>query len=209
MIIKTIDNFLTHEDCRELILLIDSNNKRSSVAGEEKNTRIIYKYRTSNTSFLPNNNSLVKNIKQKISQELKINIENIETLQGVKYEIGQYFNAHHDAYEGIRKENLTKESGNRYWSFLIYLNDDFEGGSTNFPKLQYEITPKKGMALFWQNIRPNGDMIDESLHEGKLVLTGKKYVITTCIREKKFTEPSIIGDDVNANENITYLKYDT
>lgn len=209
MIIKTIDNFLTEEECKEIISLIEQNNQRSSIAGEEKNTRIITKSRTSNTSFLSNKNTIVNAIKQKISKILNIDTKQIESLQGIKYISGQYFLPHRDGYEGIRKENLTKESGNRIWSLLIYLNEDYEGGETGFPLLNLDIKPKKGMALMWHNLRENGDLLDESLHEGKLVVSGTKYIITTCIREREFTTPSIIGDNVNSNTEIKYINDDS
>ena len=209
MIIKTVDNFLSQEECNEIISLIEQNNQRSSIAGEEKNTRIITKSRTSNTSFLSNKNTIVNAIKQKISKILNIDTKQIESLQGIKYISGQYFLPHRDGYEGIRKENLTKESGNRIWSLLIYLNEDYEGGETGFPLLNLDIKPKKGMALMWHNLRENGDLLDESLHEGKLVVSGTKYIITTCIREREFTTPSIIGDNVNSNTEIKYINDDS
>ena len=140
--LKTIVSFLTNEECEEFVSLIDNNNQRSSMTGEEKYIRIINNSRTSNTSFLSNKNNLVSLIKQRIAQQIGVDINKLETLQGVKYQSGQYFAPHHDGYSGIRKEKLTKESGNRVWTFLIYLNDDFEGGETNFPKLNYEIKPK-------------------------------------------------------------------
>lgn len=208
MLVRTVDNFLTEEECKEVVCLIEQNNQRSSVAAEQKNTRIITKNRTSNTSFLSNKNTTVNLIKEKISKILNIHIKQIESLQGIKYISGQYFLPHRDGYEGIRKENLTKESGNRIWSFLIYLNDDYEGGETGFPLLNFEIKPKKGMALMWHNLRENGDLLDESLHEGKLVVSGTKYIITTCIREREFTTPSIIGDDVNSDVEIKYINDD-
>lgn len=209
MIIRTVDNFLTEQECKEVISLIEENNQRSSIAGEEKNTRIITKNRTSNTSFLSNKNTTVNFIKEKISKILNIDIKQIESLQGIKYISGQYFLPHRDGYEGIRKQNLTKESGNRIWSLLIYLNEDYEGGETGFPLLNLDIKPKKGMALMWHNLKENGDLLDESLHEGKLVVSGTKYIITTCIREREFTTPSIIGDNVNSDTEIKYINDDS
>ena len=60
---------------------------------------------------------------------------------------------------------------NDFLSFLIYLNDDFQGGETEFRKIT-TVVPKKGMALvFMHNLR----------HEGKEVLSGTKYVLRTDI----------------------------
>lgn len=208
MIIKTIDNFLSEKECQEVISLIEQNNQRSSTTVEKKNVRLITKNRTSNTSFLPNNSFIVTLIKDKISKNLQIDIKRIETLQGVRYNSGQYFLPHRDAYDGTIKQNLAVESGNRIWSFLIYLNDDYEGGETGFPLLNLNIKPKKGMALMWHNVKENGDLLHESLHEGKLVISGTKYIIITCIREREFTTPSIIGDNINSDAQIEYINDD-
>lgn len=53
-------------------------------------------------------------------------------------------------------------------SFLVYLNDGFEGGETVFPQIVRTIVPRAGMALLFQH---------RVLHEGAPVRSGVKYVL--------------------------------
>ena len=42
--------------------------------------------------------------------------------------------------------------GQRIATFLIFLNEDFEGGETDFPKAGISHRRRKGDALFWANV---------------------------------------------------------
>lgn len=58
---------------------------------------------------------------------------------------------------------------------MIYLNDDFEGGETEFENL-LTVTPEKGTALiFYHPLR----------HEGKALASGLKYVLRTDVMYRK------------------------
>ena len=82
-----------------------------------------------------------------------------------KYEEGQRFKMHRD---GSYQKNEKECS---FFSFLIYLNDDFEGGETFFEN-GIKIMPQLGDALvFHHPLR----------HEGKPIISGIKYVLRTDI----------------------------
>ena len=185
MLIRTIDNFITSEECSHVIHVIDKNNVRSSVVGNAPNSITYDEGRTSSTSNLCDCDSKIFNIKNKIANELKIPIETIEQLQGQVYQPGQFFRPHHD-YFNPNDNGATHigNMGNRTWTCMIYLNDDFKGGETNFPNIDLKFTPKKGMAVVWQNMDKKGKLLEDSLHEGCEVIEGSKYIITAWIREK-------------------------
>lgn len=84
----------------------------------------------------------------------------------------------HDSSDGTALTWLT---------FLIYLNDDFEGGGTKFPTIgkpdftpegtpnYFEVQPTQGSVLvFYHGYHENS-----KLHEGSLVAKGTKYVART------------------------------
>ena len=85
-----------------------------------------------------------------------------------RYEAGQRFKMHRDgSYERNDKEFSVL-------SFLIYLNDDFEGGETEFRKIA-TVKPETGMALIFHHpVR----------HEGKEIISGVKYVLRTDVMYK-------------------------
>ncbi|WP_108801708.1 2OG-Fe(II) oxygenase [Aquimarina sp. Aq107] len=85
-----------------------------------------------------------------------------------KYEDGQRFKMHRD---GSYKRNEKECS---FFSFLIYLNNDFEGGETYFEN-GITVIPEIGEALLFHH---------PLRHEGKPILSGTKYVLRTDIMYK-------------------------
>ncbi|WP_405205759.1 prolyl hydroxylase family protein [Aquimarina sp. LLG6339-5] len=91
-----------------------------------------------------------------------------EMFRMYKYEEGQRFKMHRDgSYERNEKECS-------FFSFLIYLNDDFEGGETSFEN-GITISPELGDALLFHH---------PLRHEGKPIISGTKYVLRTDIMYK-------------------------
>jgi prolyl 4-hydroxylase len=93
-----------------------------------------------------------------------------ERFRYYRYEVGQTFRPH---FDGCFARNDNEES---QITFMVYLNDDFTGGNTEFyynngsPK--YSVKPKQGMALAFYHIQ---------LHEGAPVQSGRKYVLRTDV----------------------------
>lgn len=81
-----------------------------------------------------------------------------------RYEPGQRHAVHWDTVvelDGGVRSLLT---------LVFYLNDDFEGGATDFPDLGKAIVPQRGRALLFQH---------RILHEATAVTRGEKYVLRT------------------------------
>ena len=74
--------------------------------------------------------------------------ENSEDLQVLKYEVGQFYNTHHDYIPHQKK----RQCGPRILTFFIYLSDVDAGGGTNFPDLDITVMPKRGRALLWPSV---------------------------------------------------------
>ncbi len=72
-----------------------------------------------------------------------------EQFRFYRYDVGERFNKHKDGR--IRPDERTESR----WTFLLYLNDDFAGGETEFDDLT--IAPKLGTALgFVHELRHKG-----------------------------------------------------
>ena len=93
---QEINNFLTPDECQQLITMIDANHSRSSVVVGGTDRSDVTDHRTSSTSNLDSQSGLVWNIKQKIADTLGIDVNKGEALQGQLYEPGQYFKPHND-----------------------------------------------------------------------------------------------------------------
>ena len=57
-------------------------------------------------------------------------------------------------------------------TLVFYLNDDFEGGETDFPELTTCIAPHRGRALLFQH---------RISHEAMAVRSGAKFVLRTDV----------------------------
>ena len=75
-------------------------------------------------------------------------------------------------------------SGNRHFTFLIYLNHVDAGGETAFPRLNLTVTPVAYAALVFNNCLDNGEPDERSLHEGVPPTRGVKYAINGWVRSK-------------------------
>jgi prolyl 4-hydroxylase len=103
--------------------------------------------------------------------------KSIETIQFTKYEEGEYFWPHIDFHNQNLENPVTNRD--RIATALLYLNDDFEGGYTTFPKLDIQFKPQKGMILFFE-YPPSDDLSTNllTLHEGQQVVKGTKIIAT-------------------------------
>jgi prolyl 4-hydroxylase len=180
----TITNFLTVEECNVIVDLITKNHHSSLVAGS-KNTNYS-NARTSSTSNLFEDNEIVSQINQKICNELQIPKEFSEPTQGQLYETGQEYKYHNDYFWGDDVSKYCITSGQRTYTCMIYLNDGFEGGETDFWYLGIKIKPKIGKAVFWKNSNGLGTENSGSLHAGSPVISGQKIIITKWFREKQY-----------------------
>jgi len=81
-------------------------------------------------------------------------------------------------YENTQEYQLHTDSGpenKRLISALVYLNDDFEGGETDFPLQSYQVKPKAGMICLFPSIYTHP-------HASLPVVKGVKYVIVTWFK---------------------------
>ena len=182
-----IKNFLSKEECDYLISLIDKNNTPSMVVSEGVERDKYDTSRTSSTCNLPVADPEVIKIHKRIADKLGLDLSKGEHLQGQKYEPGQYFKAHNDWFgRGAAYNKHCLYSGNRTNTFMIYLNDNFEGGGTDFSKKGVTVHPETGKAVTWTNLTLDGNGDPNSLHEGMNVISGTKYIITSWWRENNW-----------------------
>lgn len=83
-----------------------------------------------------------------------------------RYKDGQQFNIHVDGSFNRNENEHSKIS------VLMYLNDDFSGGATEFVNPHELVVPETGMLLLFSH---------RQLHRGTPVIEGTKYVLRTDI----------------------------
>jgi prolyl 4-hydroxylase len=176
-----IDNILTSDECDQLIKY-SKYKKLSDSTIFNNNYNTINNHRKSKTTWFKLNENLIETKCSSIAKQLtNKNDNNLEDLQVVYYPVGGYFRPHHDATKNTKINTYVTS---REYTLLIYLNDVEEGGETVFPKLNLEIKPKKGKGIFFRTLDKNDEIIPESLHGGKPVIKGEKWICNNWVHNK-------------------------
>jgi prolyl 4-hydroxylase len=113
---------------------------------------------------------------------------NGEFLQILRYRQGEEFRPHVDYFNesGAGAYQSLADGGQRTQTVLIYLNDDYSGGSTCFPKLQLNIKARRGDLLHFHNLGADGLGHRDSLHAGMPVMAGEKWLLSQWIRSESY-----------------------
>jgi len=100
--------------------------------------------------------------------------ENAEPLLVLRYGRGQEYRRHFDALPGLQNQRAK--------TALVYLNDEYSGGETEFPKLNIKVKGRRGDVLVFRNAASNGAPDPLSEHAGLPVTSGVKYLGSRWIR---------------------------
>ncbi len=76
------------------------------------------------------------------------------------------------------------ERGQRVVTFLVYLNDDYGGGETAFPRLGISHKGRRGEGLFFVNALADGGADVRTLHTGRTPADGEKWIISQFVRDR-------------------------
>ena len=169
-----IKNFLTSEECKSYINFGNNKGFEEAKVGIE-GSQVMNKGIRNNERLLFTDVDLAETLWNRVKEVVPEKMEDYtvtglnEMFRIYKYTKGQRFKMHRD---GSYQRNEQERS---FFSFIIYLNDDFEGGETDFRKL-FSIKPEEGSALVFHH---------PYRHEGKELLSGTKYVLRTDIMYKK------------------------
>jgi prolyl 4-hydroxylase len=110
-----------------------------------------------------------------------------EPAQIMQYRPGEEFRPHHDFLDPGQPGHASELTrfGQRIATFLIYLNDDFEGGETVFPKAGFSHRGRKGDALLFANVDSASRAPDPlTLHAGLPPTRGEKWIFSQWIRDR-------------------------
>ena len=176
------DNLLTENECNQIIEMAKPKITKSPVLSKEK----FHPGRTSSHVFLSSDIPLLQKIDNIVYSYLGIPIENYENLQVVNYKSTEKYDAHYDACdpsEEICQDDIKNRGGLRYATFIFYLNDNFSGGETDFPKRNFKAQPKIGKGVLFFNLNDeNTGRRDKAFHAGLPPTTGEKWMSNKWIR---------------------------
>lgn len=174
---------LTEEECDYILKEIKDNEYyRATTAkvGETDLTPQIDKYRTNSQTVISHGSDADNLIYERVSLSYAKWLESLpddlykklwgnhfRSIKDTGYEVNRYEKSE---YYDMHIDELPGRKIDRIASFVLYLNDDFEGGDLVFPFCKF--TPKKGHAIIF----PSNWMYP---HKSEPIIEGTKYSVVT------------------------------
>ncbi len=125
-------------------------------------------------------------LRDRIAAVAELPLLSLEMTAVLHYAPGQEFVPHFDFLDtdvpAYARDIAAR--GQRAATFLIYLNDDYEGGETEFPKLDWRCKGRKGDAILFWNLTPEGAPDERMLHAGLPPTKGEKWLLSQWLRQK-------------------------
>lgn len=185
--IRVVENFVSPAVCDWLIEQARGRLSRATIYDKKTGGTIEDGRRTNSQCDLGVDNSGVLTfiVRGRISAITQRPDAAMEIAKILHYEPGETFAIHFDYLNpnepAYRAELGTR--GQRTDTFLIYLNDDFEGGETHFPKIELSHRGKAGDAIWFLNVNENGRPDENTMHAGLPPTAGVKWLFSQWIRQ--------------------------
>ena len=178
----------SHAECDYLLRLEKPDYKRAHVIDLASGVERIDPVRTSEETHIHwlIENPLVHVFNRRLAAISGTRVQQGEPLQILRYRPGQQYRSHYDFIPGATNQRLC--------TALLYLNEDYTGGETGFPRLDLKVRGRTGDVLLFRNSRVDGRREDDSEHAGLPVLTGVKHIATRWIRVRQSMSPRFSGD---------------
>lgn len=112
---------------------------------------------------------------------------NMEATAVLHYAVGEESTNHFDFVNPAipNYEQEIQRNGQRVLTFLVYLNDDYEGGRTDFVELGIAHKGRRGEGLFFVNALENNRPDPRTLHAGRPPTKGEKWIVSQFIRNRR------------------------
>lgn len=187
-LIRVHEGFLSAGECDWLIEAARERLAPASVYDSVANTLGVDPARSNRSAAFDfaDLDMVVELVRTRISRAIQIPLAAFEATQVLHYQVGQEFRPHVDYLEPsspIFAEELGRR-GQRVVTFLVYLNEGFEGGSTQFPRLGIDYRGKRGDAILFANVGPAGEPDPDTLHAGLPPTSGEKWLLSQWVRDR-------------------------
>ena len=167
-----IENFLSENERIHIKQKAESKLEVSTVA---KNKKVDEKIRKSETAWLSTEDPIVKSVVERCISHTDRPIENCEQLQVLRYKPGGHYKPHQDVF--------YEDKNKRVHTFILALNDEYEGGETSFPNIKEKYKLRAGDALFFDTLDNYGLDTSDALHGGEPVKSGEKWVCNLWVHK--------------------------
>lgn len=186
--IGVIEQFASKAECAWMIAKARPRITRAQVFDQNRGGGLQQETRTNSTASFAilDTDFVLLILRARIAATTGLQTEMFEETNVLHYATGQEFLKHYDfldpAHAGLEEE--IAKNGQRATTFLVYLNNEFEGGETEFVKLDWRCKGQPGDALVFSNVDAAGAPDRLTLHAGLAPSRGEKWLLSQWIRAR-------------------------
>lgn len=186
--ITAVEGFLAPDVCDWIMDRAGEHMTRAKVVGGGVHAPVQDQARTNSSAELGlvHTDLVVLLIRDRLSAVCGLPVNAMEVPQVLHYAVGQEFRLHEDYLlpDGPYRAKELASHGQRAKTLLIYLNDGFEGGETDFPLLGLRFKGAKGDALMFTNVLADGSPDRRMRHAGLPPTAGEKWLFSQWVRDR-------------------------
>lgn len=187
-LVKHYPRFVRDNACIWLMKQLRAHLKRAKIYSGDQVRHITDDMRTNSVGALHLACIDMVNVvvQYRIAATCRLPIDNFDGPTALHYAVGEEIKDHHDFINPKipNYESEIETRGERVITFLVYLNDDYEGGETAFPLVDVSHKGARGDGLLFVNVLPDGKPDRRSVHAGRPPTRGEKWILSQFVRQQ-------------------------
>lgn len=185
-VVRTLPGFVPPAVCDWLIDKARGRLTRAQVYDAVKRTVTENNTRTNSAAIFNMVETDLVNllVQMRMAASTGVNFRQFEAATVLHYAAGEQISEHYDFIDPNIPDydQVIREQGQRIITFIIYLNDDYQGGETVFPELSVSHKGSRGEGIYFVNALDDGSSDFRTLHAGRPPAQGEKWIVTQFIR---------------------------
>jgi hypothetical protein len=187
--IRAVEKFVPVGFCDWLLARGAGRYQRSQMFDGQKSTFLATRTCSDFKFDIVDADLVLQIIRERVAAITTLPTAAFEPPQIFHYALGEEIKAHYDALklgdQGYGHGGAYK--GDRIATFLLYLNDDYDGGELVFPHAGVRHRGRTGDGVYFAHIDANGQPDRKSLHAALPITRNEKFILSQWIHDRPFT----------------------
>jgi hypothetical protein len=193
-VIRAVPDLVPPEACAFVIDQARPRLVRAEVQDPETGRPVMGAHRTNRLANFGLTSTSLLNIfiQARISAATGAPAEQLEAFSVLNYRLGEEASEHLDSLDPTVPAYAARIAryGQRSMTCLLYLNDGYDGGATEFPEVGISHRGRAGEALYFVSADASGVPDPVSVHAGRPPTAGEKWVLSQFIRDRSGIRPT-------------------
>lgn len=189
--VATSTGFATREECDHLVYKMGESLRRATEyrRGRRANDDAEVQYFSGSGQPVGAlaTDSVVRVMERRIAAMSGWDTDALEPCSVIRYEPGEEYQPHVDYFSDAQMEQDRRDGrdfgGQRIATFLVCLRAPVKGGETCYEHTGLAVAGRPGMGVLHYNVTPDGAPDDTSLHSGRKVEQGEKWLWRSTLRQ--------------------------